>query len=95
MPKIKNWEWRPPRVRFEPPTLQEAMAAAQGMTDVYDQQIEIASGLLGVPTEALRREYPNESRRGVRRISASPSAGARTVVVERKARRTVSALSRS
>ena len=39
----------PLRVRREPPTLEEAVFAAQGLTDAPDQQVEIAAGLMGVP----------------------------------------------
>ena len=40
---------RPPvRVRYDPPTLEEAVFAAQGLSEDLAQQIEIAAGLMGV-----------------------------------------------
>lgn len=39
------------RVKNEPPTLEEAMLAAVGMSDDASQQIEIAASLLGMPLD--------------------------------------------
>ena len=36
------------------PTLEEAVVAAQGLSDDIEQQVEIASGLMGVPQEEVR-----------------------------------------
>jgi hypothetical protein len=36
-------------LRFEPPTLEEAIYAAQGLTDDVDDQAEIAARLIGLP----------------------------------------------
>ena len=52
-----NRKWdplRPVRVRRDPPTLEEAVVAAQGLSDDIEQQVEIASGLMGVPQEEVR-----------------------------------------
>src|SRR3954466_5207518 len=40
--------------RFEPPSLEEAIAAAQGLTDDIDAQVEIASQLMGMPEDEVR-----------------------------------------
>jgi len=40
--------------RFEPPSLEEALAAAQGLTDDIDSQVEIASQLMGMPEDEVR-----------------------------------------
>ena len=82
------WTWRPPRVRYEPPTLEEAMAAAQGMTSDHDQQVEIAASLLGLSVDAVRAESPAtpETTQVVQLRTRSALSG-RTVVVERKVRR--------
>lgn len=46
---------RPPvRVRHDPPTLPEAVFAAQGLTDDLDHQIEIAAELMGVSHDEAR-----------------------------------------
>ena len=91
------WTWRPPRVRYEPPTLDEAMAAAQGMTSDHDQQVEIAASLLGIAVEAVRAERPatpaTTQVAQVTQLRTRSAGGERTVVVERKVRR-VSAAAR-
>lgn len=47
---------RPPvRVRHDPPTLMEAVFAAQGLTDDVDHQVEIAAELMGVGLEEARK----------------------------------------
>jgi hypothetical protein len=49
----KSKQLPPPRVRREPPTLEEAAFAAVGLTDDLDQQVDIAASLMGVsPDEA-------------------------------------------
>jgi hypothetical protein len=70
----------PIRVRREPPTLEEAVFAAQGLTDAPDQQVEIAAGLMGVPPTdvlpvlaALRARPP-----------AAPRTGPQVVVLKRR-----------
>jgi hypothetical protein len=40
--------------RVEPPVLEEAIAAAQGLTDHIESQIEIAAQLMGMPEEEVR-----------------------------------------
>jgi hypothetical protein len=78
----------PPRVRREPPTIDEAIFAAQGLTDDVPAQIEIAAGLMGVTEDEVRPHLARFNR--LRSASpAMPSAvvtGKRTVVVERVAR---------
>jgi hypothetical protein len=41
----------PPRVRREPPTIEEAAFAAVGLTDDLDQQVDIAANLMGVSVD--------------------------------------------
>jgi len=36
-------------IRFDPPALDEAIFAAQGLTDVIDDQAAIAASLMGLP----------------------------------------------
>ncbi len=79
------------RVRHDPPTLEEAVAAAQGLSDELSEQIEIAAGLMDLPVEVVRAEVLKSAspRRAARVVTASGREGAgRTVIVERKTRRT-------
>lgn len=90
-----NTKYGTRRVRHDPPTLTEAIAAAQGLTDDFAAQIEIAAGLMDVPAEQVKAEMMKlmPDRRVTRTLTVSaPSRGdhgARTVVVERKASRRV------
>lgn len=75
------------RVRHDPPTLEEAIAAAQGLSDELDEQIEIAAGLMALPADVVRAEVlkaakPVKSARVV--VTPSREGAARTVIVERK-----------
>lgn len=46
---------RPPlKVRHEPPTLEDAIYAAQGLTEDIEQQIEFAADLMDKPAAELR-----------------------------------------
>ena len=60
MPKSNDKGWNtkfgPRRVRQEAPTLAEAIAAAQGMSDDLDAQAEIAASLMGLPASEVRAE---------------------------------------
>jgi hypothetical protein len=75
------------RVRHDPPTLDEAIAAAQGLTDQVSEQVEIAASLMGMPPEKVRDAVMAAStpRRnvGVVSVAAGPR-GPRSVIVERK-----------
>jgi hypothetical protein len=75
------------RVRFDPPTLKEAIAAARGLTDELQQQAEIAAALMDLPVEEVRAELlklapPRNSTQIV--TSNGREGAARTVIVERK-----------
>ncbi|MCJ2034195.1 hypothetical protein [Methylobacterium sp. J-068] len=93
----KSFQDLPPiRVRREPPTIPEAVAAAQDLADDIDQQVEIAAGLIGLPPEAVREHVvaaakakpaPAAQRMPERILTAaSPSRAPRTVIVERRTR---------
>lgn len=85
----------PIRVRREPPTIVEAVAAAQDLADDVEQQTEIAAGLIGLPVDEVRPHVLAAKRakpeRAPERIlsHASPSRAPRTVIVERRTRPTV------
>jgi hypothetical protein len=81
------------RVRHDPPTLQEAMLAAQGLTDQLHEQIEIAASLMDLPLDEVRAEVMKTMapmRKTSQEIIAPGGrvgAPGRTVVVERRSRR--------
>jgi hypothetical protein len=97
-----NTKFGPRRVRHDEPTLEEAIAAAQGLTDDLDAQAEIAAALMGLPYDEVRKRAllkpsPVTPRRNVISSVAfsGPALAPRTVVVERKpARRVFTAASR-
>ena len=49
----------PLRVRREPPTVEEAVVAAQALTDNTEQQVEVAAGLMGLPQDEVRPHVLN------------------------------------
>ncbi len=77
------------RVRRDPPTLEEAIVAAQGLSDELDEQIEIAAGFMDLPVEAVRAEVLKNVAPGrvARLVTTGREGAGRTVIVERKARR--------
>lgn len=83
----------PVRVRHEPPTLEEAIVAAQGLTDDLDAQTEIAASLMGLPHDQVRAQLlktaplPKEVAQPL--TFAGPASAPRAVVVERKPSRRV------
>ena len=46
----------PPRVRHEPPTIEEAIAAAQDLAADPEQQVAIVAGLIGMPEDQVRSD---------------------------------------
>jgi hypothetical protein len=96
------------RVKYEPPTLEEAFFAAQGLTDDVGQQIELAAALMNMPIEDVKAQaaelvaatvpapQPVATSRTVRTVRTAGQA----IVVERRnthrsaARQAVAAQSR-
>lgn len=76
--------WR--RVRQDPPTLEEAAVAAQGLTTNPDEQVEIVVSLMQVPPEQAKAAVLRlGQRREVERVTIAGRIGApRAVVVERR-----------
>ncbi|MCG7394111.1 hypothetical protein MHY87_14465 [Microvirga sp. ACRRW] len=77
--------------RVEPPSLEEAIAAAQGLTEDIDSQVEIASQLMGMPEDEVRPvvlTLSAQSRQPQRSAVADRildrGEGAKVVVVERR-----------
>jgi hypothetical protein len=90
MSEVWNTKYGPRRVRRDPPTLQEAIAAARGLTDDVAQQVEIAASLMEVPEEQVKAEILKSGgqRQDIRTVGVTGRPGAmRTVVVETKVSR--------
>lgn len=83
----------PRRVRRDPPTIEEAVLAAQGLTDQVSEQTEIVASLMQIPADEARGAVLRMvQRKGIDRISITTrvvgpgraSAAPRAVVVERR-----------
>lgn len=88
------------RVRQEAPTLEEAITAAQGLSDELNEQTEIAAALIGLPHDQVRTELLKvaKPRKDVLKsvVFTGPASAPRTIVVERKpARRVMAAADRT
>jgi len=94
MRAVSKTKPRPPvRVRHDPPTLEEAVIAAQGLTDDLDHQAAIAAELMAVGIEEARDMVQKAAVRAAATKRAAPAEVAfttnrsgtqRAVVVERK-----------
>lgn len=83
-----NTKYGTRRVRRDPPTLDEAIFAAVGITDDQDAQAEIAASLMGLPLEAVQAEVRKLGRTSARvastRVIAGEPGAQRSVLVERR-----------
>jgi hypothetical protein len=81
------------RVRHDPPTLAEAIAAAKDLTDQLDEQVEIAASLMGISREQVMAEWPKVAPRSKLASSvaftATRAGVQRAVIVERKPSRRI------
>jgi hypothetical protein len=79
------------RVRRDPPTIEEAVVAAQGLTDDLKEQMEIVASLMEItPDEARGVVLRMGQRKEVNRVTGTGRIGApRAVVVERRTPRTI------
>ncbi|MGB7098388.1 MAG: hypothetical protein WBD95_06415 [Xanthobacteraceae bacterium] len=78
------------RVRRDPPTVEEAVVAAQGLTDDLKEQIEIVASLMEVPRDQARGVVLRMGqRKDVDRVTVTGRVGGapRAVVVERRTSR--------
>ncbi|WPO39856.1 hypothetical protein [Tardiphaga sp. 42S5] len=86
-----NTKYGTRRVRRDPPTLEEAIFAAMGITEDLDQQAEIAASLMGMPFDAVQAEVKKANRSTgtlrVSRVIAGEQGAQRSVVVERRVTR--------
>jgi hypothetical protein len=85
----ENWntKYGPRRVRRDPPTLEEAIFAAIGITDDQEAQAEIAASLMGLPVDAVTAEVKKIARTSARsstRVITGEQGAQRSVVVERR-----------
>lgn len=92
MSGVWKTKYGPRRVRHDPPTLAEAVAAARGLTDDIQEQIEIAASLMDLPVEQVRPEVLKAATPrkdvSVNTVAFTGRSGApRTVIVERKVSR--------
>ena len=74
------------RTRYDPPTLDEAVFAAQGLTDDPDQQVLIAAQLMALPEHEVRPAVL-KSRSAATRVDVQVVGARRAVVVERRLQR--------
>jgi len=102
MPAKKSDRPLPPlRVRREPPTVEEAVSAAQALTNDIEQQVEVAAGLIGLPEDEVRPHVlnaPRPSREPMRprdQVGNAARRGAPTVVVVQRRSRATPRSSRS
>ena len=74
------------RVRRDPPTVEEAVLAAQGLTDDLKEQVEIVAALMEVPLDEARGAVLRMGqRKDMNHITVTSRVGApRAVVVERR-----------
>src|SRR5437870_1837946 len=86
--KSKIWQTKfgPRRVREAPPTLDEALFAAKGLTEDFNEQVEIAAGLMGAPLDEVRTEAMKSKHTTTLQVRApmNDRVGTRSVVVERR-----------
>jgi hypothetical protein len=88
MSEVWKTKYGPRRVRRDPPTVAEAVAAARGLTDDVQEQIEIAASLMDLPPEQVKTEVLKAAatmrKEASNTVAFVGRAGApRTVVVER------------
>jgi hypothetical protein len=80
------------RVRRDPPTIEEAVLAAQGLTGALSEQAEIVASLMQIPAEEARGAVLRMGQRkdveritvAARAVRPGQNAGPRAVVVERR-----------
>ena len=73
------------RVKNEPPNLEDAIFAARGLTDDFQQQVEVAASLIGMPQDDVRAAMLKSGQAKKQLTLVQPTTGRspRTVVVER------------
>ena len=84
-------KYGPRRVRHDPPTLEEAIFAARGLTDDVEEQVAIAAGLMEADVDEVRAALKKAPPPRKQATLAFTNRGGteRSVVVERKTPRRV------
>ena len=85
-----NTKYGPRRVRHDPPTLQEAIAAARDLTDDVEEQVAFAAGLMEADIDEVRaalKKSPAPRKPAATLAFTNRGGTERSVVVERKTRR--------
>jgi hypothetical protein len=79
------------RVRRDPPSIEDAVLAAQGLSDEVDAQVDIVMSLMQVSAEAARSAVLRMGqRKETSRVTVAGRAGVpRAVVVERRPSRAI------
>jgi hypothetical protein len=80
-------KYGPRRVKHDPPTLDEAIFAARGLTDDIEAQVEIAAGLMELEPEQVRvalKKLPTPRKSSATVAFTNRGGAERSVVVERK-----------
>ena len=72
------------RVRVDPPTLEEALYAAEGLTPDSSEQLQIAAELMHLPVETVRAEAQRVTRRRARTTPSLPRRHSVSLIVETK-----------
>jgi hypothetical protein len=92
VPKGESWntKYGSRRVKQAPPTLEEAVFAASGVTSDPQEQAEFAAELMGISVETALAEV-RKSQRSVAttRMISTAQGAARSVVVEKRVVRRV------
>lgn len=88
-----NTKYGPRRVRHDPPTVAEALAAARDLTDEREAQVEIAASLMGVSRDVVLAELaklkPQPKTASSVAFTTTRTGMQRAVVVERKPSRRI------
>lgn len=82
-------KWGTRRVRKEPPTLDEALIAAEAMANDIESRAAIAAELMGAPVEEVRAALMRQQAQ-TRGRATLVNGRSRAVVVEYKRPRTIS-----
>ena len=72
------------RVRVDPPTLEEALYAAEGLTPDSSEQLQIAAELMHLPVDAVWTEAQIVTRRRACTAPSMPHRQSGSVIVESK-----------
>ncbi len=88
MNTVWKTKWGARRVRKDPPTIEEALIAAESLSGDLAQRIEIAASLMGAPVEEVRALAAKQASMSRGRATLV-NGRSRAVVVEYKRPRTI------